>query len=572
MHDAARSSSSTRLLGKASGRYSPGIAAAIAFLVYVPSIAYTWVFDDVPQIVENFRLTNGRFVPAYFSEHLWAHMLPAQYANYYRPVFLLWLRLNYALFGTAHAWPWHITAILLHVVATYLVVLLAREITQSHLQASTSETDSTAVTAALLFAVHPSHVEAVAWISGASETLFACFCIGALTVYLRWRKSQSSRYLLGLALLTAGTLLSKESGMTLVIILMAWELLPSSSPMPASLRWKGITVVALLTAAYVPLRIEVLHGWSHVPQNGTLHDMLRTVPQALAFYLRHLLVAMPYGFYGYSLLRHFDAMFWASLLFVLLITACLLIAAKHVPFGRAALVIIFVPLIPVLVATTSFISRDLVHDRYLYVPSAGLCILIAGLLSDHARKKHFVGALALGWTIMLVLAEPQWRSDATLYAASVQHQPGSSFARTLWAGELIRQGRSQEAVAQYEQAIALDPQAARAYSNFAEWEVHSGDCSKALPLLQRSIALDPRSGEQHYLLAYCELRTGDAPDAIVAAQQTLALTPKALGVYPLIGDAEMRLGKTAAARAAYVEEMRRDPQNTALRKMLDRLP
>ena len=107
-------------------------------------------------------------------------MHPDQAGNYYRPVFLLWLLINRTLFGLS-PFLWHFAVIAVHLLVTLLVYILARRLVKDEL---------TAGMAALIFGLHPVHIEAVAWISGVTEPLLALFLISAFLFYMDWREGR----------------------------------------------------------------------------------------------------------------------------------------------------------------------------------------------------------------------------------------------------------------------------------------------------------------------------------------------------------------------------------------------
>jgi len=96
---------------------------AATFFLYSVAVRFPFVYDDVFQIVQNQHLESWKFLPTYFTEHVWSHV-PGVPANFYRPLFLIWLRLNYLIFGH-EASGWHLTTILAHLLATALAYLLA---------------------------------------------------------------------------------------------------------------------------------------------------------------------------------------------------------------------------------------------------------------------------------------------------------------------------------------------------------------------------------------------------------------------------------------------------------------
>lgn len=180
------------------------LASALFFAaaVYAATLRFSFVYDDQTQILGNAFLRYWRYVPGYFRGKQWHEGFQnAASANYYRPLNFVWLRINYALFGT-HAVGWHATAILLHLLATFLIYSVARRLTQRRLVAGL---------AALFFAVHPVTHEVVAWVSGTTESLSAVFVIGAFLCYLKSRDGDGVGWLIGSFVLCAAGMLSKES-------------------------------------------------------------------------------------------------------------------------------------------------------------------------------------------------------------------------------------------------------------------------------------------------------------------------------------------------------------------------
>src|SRR5579872_35755 len=136
----------------------PAAVLALTAAVYLPSLTFGFVCDDRQQIVWSQPNFTWRAVPSYFTTDVWSYT-SRERTNYYRPIFLLWLMINSKLIGLDTA-LWHLSAILLHLAATLLFYFLARRLVGDPLPAGV---------AALVFGAHPVHVEAVAWISGATE-------------------------------------------------------------------------------------------------------------------------------------------------------------------------------------------------------------------------------------------------------------------------------------------------------------------------------------------------------------------------------------------------------------------
>src|SRR5690348_13249817 len=103
---------------------------AITFLAYITTLQFKFVYDDGSQIVGNQLIEHWHYLPNYFTVQVWAHVNPNQAGNYYRPIFMIWMLLNEKLFGD-NPFGWHLTTVLMHVLATWLVFKLARRLNKS---------------------------------------------------------------------------------------------------------------------------------------------------------------------------------------------------------------------------------------------------------------------------------------------------------------------------------------------------------------------------------------------------------------------------------------------------------
>ncbi len=147
-------------------------------------------------------------------------MFPNASANYYRPMNFLWFRVNDALFGLQPA-GWHVMAILLHLLATALVFAIARRVTGRPLVAAV---------ASLLFGIHPTRHEVVAWVSGTTESLWAVFFLLAFLAYLKSPGQDVSALEHAISCLAAGAgHMAKETAIVLPIVIFAHTWLYGSS-------------------------------------------------------------------------------------------------------------------------------------------------------------------------------------------------------------------------------------------------------------------------------------------------------------------------------------------------------
>src|ERR1039458_8139851 len=214
MGESATQSPAVAASGRA-GRWGILLVLVITFAVYAPTLRYQFVHDDRGQIVENPAVRSWHAVPTYFTAHAWAGVMPDEWVNYYRPIFLLWLRLNDAVFGN-QAWGWHLTNILAHVLTTLLVYLLVCRLGIG---------DDVGLLAALIFGLHPAHIEGVAWISGVTEPLLGVFLIASLLAYVQSREEGPGtfRWKFVSLLLFVLAMLEKETGLILPGLMVIYE-------------------------------------------------------------------------------------------------------------------------------------------------------------------------------------------------------------------------------------------------------------------------------------------------------------------------------------------------------------
>src|SRR5215471_21447728 len=99
------------------------VVLALTALAFLPALNYGFVYDDDVQVVSNSAIRSWSFLPSYFRSSVWSFHDPAAANSYYRPLFYVWLRINFALFAS-RAFAWHLANLLAHLAATALVFAL----------------------------------------------------------------------------------------------------------------------------------------------------------------------------------------------------------------------------------------------------------------------------------------------------------------------------------------------------------------------------------------------------------------------------------------------------------------
>lgn len=542
------------------------LLVAAALLVYANALGGQFVFDDTKQIVNNPQLHSWANAWHAFASDVWAFQRGAATADipppYYRPLFTAYLTAGYQLFGL---WEpgWHLLSLLAHAAATALFFRLARLL---------SADLWTAALAALLFAVHPAHVESVAWATGGPDMLAALFYLPALIWYVRFRREGGRRRLVLSAASFALSLLCKETPVVLPLIVASWELIFGGKNSPGA-RLRGAAAHAApfvaVAAAYLAARVAVLGSVSRQhPAMSQVSDssILTTVPQVLAGYLRHLVAP-------FNLSLIYDAPLARGLGDPRFVVPAIILAGLAVALwafrrrlGREhlfALVLLFAPLAPVLNLRV-FHPDYLIQDRYLYLPSAGFCLLAALLLTRLARTRPRP-ALAAAVLLLVsygagtVLQNGVWADSAALWARAAAHAPD------LWSPHynlgLALLGRKDYAAARAEFAAAAgrNPNVAAVHSSLALAEDALGDERAALASLDRALALDANLHEARNNLGAIHFRRGEYAAAREQFTQALKRDPSSAQVRFNLGRVLAATGDHAGAIPHFEAVVARDP-------------
>lgn len=563
-------------------RVSPQLPAAVlpllvltaTLVVYLGTLQFEFVYDDLGQIVGNPMVQSWSYLPALFHSNVWAQSF--QVGNYYRPLFMVWLLLNYTFFGL-RPFFWHLAAVGLHLTATWLVFVLAARLARDR---------RVAAAAALVFGLHPAHLEAVAWVSGSTEPLLAVLLIPAFLSYLNYReRGRRAGWLALSAMLFAAAIFAKETAVVLPALVLAWEWVGAEEPAGWKARLvSGLRVVipfVLLTGVYLAARASALHGLAHTLVDLPLRMALLTIPSVLWFYLRLLLVPFPLSaFYDVPYVTHVSwHYFWRPLLesgAVLAVLAAWWWRTGSRLIGFAAIWLLL-PLLPLLDLRVLPMG-DFVHDRYLYLPSVGLAILLAlaleklpagqtTLLGEPAPALAALLLLGCGLGAATALQSVPWANDVLLYSHGVEIAPNNDLPRNKLANALITRGLYEEGISVYRGVLAQDPDFwfANYRMGFALYKL--GRFPEAEKYLAHAVE-GKRTGEECYYLGLAQKSQGKLEQAAASLSQAAQLAPQARGYHGELAKVLLEQGKKAEALEAFKAELALDPGNAEARQQV----
>jgi len=558
-------------------RWGIVVVLALTFAVYIPTLRYQFVHDDRGQIVENPAVHSWRAIPTYFTSHVWAAVMPEELGNYYRPLFLLWLRINDAVFGN-QAWGWHLTTILSHVLTTLLVYLLAWRLGIG---------SDGALLAALIFGLHPAHIEAVAWISGVTEPLLGIFLIASFLSYVQSRV-EGARALKWKAIslvLFALAMLEKETALILPGLLLVYEWIFGvewGRPLEVRriLTWCGgalgkIWPYFFLVALYVPARIYALKGFNHPVTPLSTGLLLFTWPSLMGFWVRHLI--WPAGlstFYDFPAvvhptLRNFILPAIFDVCVGLALFACVR-SSRPAAFFAVWLVLPLIPLLNLRV----FVANDFAHDRYLYLPSVGLAVLMAMLLKKACwRSPRWLGIpaslLAAGLCLTAALSygtiteSSYFRDNLTFYAYNLTKAPHNPDAEANYATVLAEGGQYGPALEKFLDVVNRHPNHWAATYDLAFTYYKMGNMPEAEKYFLQAIRINPNKPDEYLYLGMTRFKSGRTAEAIASLRQAIALRPMGFAYHFALGVMLKTQGDLTGALRELKEELANNPGERA---------
>jgi len=555
----------------------------ITAVTYVGSVRFDFVYDDFPQIVNNPFLKAWHYVPQYFVSSVWKQMSPASPGNYYRPLFLLMLRANYALFA-GRPLGWHLFAIGMHVLVTWLVYLVVRKMTGQF---------TTAWLAALIFGVHPIHHEVVAWVSGTTESLFAVLFLLAFFAYLKSLEGSKTIWMSLSCALYALALLSKETAIVLPALVFAYAWIAAgtaeneSRPGDAD-RFRNAFKPAIpflpIALVYLVARYKILSGLGHSNGHVSVVSWLFTLPSILLFYLRN-------WFFPFRLSEYYDLYYQPKLNLghVLFPAVILLALGAAVWFLRnrlgskavdCAVAWIVIPLLPAL-DTFVFRPDELVHDRYFYVPSIGAALLIALLITRAAKTRLGVfgqptHVVAAGLALTILLASLSgwqvnfWRSDFALFSRAQQIAPSNAHVLNNLGLELMSRGDLNGAQKLLETGYQNNPSDFHFPLNLGRLYYTRHDYPKAETLMLRAETLSPDLADTYVFLGQVQLRERRLKEAQESLRHAVSLNPYSATYRTTYGIVLALNGDCTDADQQFEAALALDPGNALTQGQLSR--
>ncbi len=457
------------------------IIVLLVFLGYHRTIWYDFAFDDLIHIRDNYTLR--------FADNGWSSLtLPAFPGNLYRPLTFFSYYVQTQLTGESPIW-FHLTNLMLHMAVSLLVFELLRAVLKDH----------SALAAALIFALHPLHTEAVVNISGRAELLAALFTISALMAAVR---PVSIARMLSIALLSLLASSSKESAM-MAPVLMFIYLSALRERVSSYDRRKAVVASFAGVSLYIALRIGVLGTAAYQAAAIDRYDnplaalsLGRRFVEAAALlnsYITKIFIPLPLSAdYSFAVIQFGEQISPTSIeLGLLAITFCALgisgfkktRVAPWVVWFFAAFLITGNLLLPI---------GTVFAERLAYLPSVGI-LTAAFLLMEPVGIAIWILVVPIAASSLLVISKhaPVWRDTAALASYQEKITPQSFRTQLLCAARDKNRGQFLQAAVHAENALAILPQNEDAYFLLGQIALETVEYARAAASFEKALSINP---------------------------------------------------------------------------------
>ena len=537
------------------------ILALLCFLVFAQVSSHEFVdWDDGVWITENAKLASG-LTPA----SVWT-ILASPHEGNWIPLSHLSLLVTRTLSGPQPA-GFLLGNLLLHTLATLgLFLALAR---------MTGAPGRSAFVAAV-FAVHPLHVESVAWASERKDVLAGLFFSGTLYAYARFAEQTGSRMRYALVLLLlAGGLLSKSTVVTLPLVLLLLDFWPLGRlhPDPRAgarrvLLEKLPMFVLVAVASAITFSVQrsgggMLFAQRELPLDLRLWNALDSYGVYLvqAVWPSDLSVFYPHP--GEAVSRGRAALSGVCLV---AISGAAFALARRAPYLLVGWLWFLVTLVPTIGIVQ--VGMQAHADRYMYLPLQGLAIMAAwgavDLVGSSQARRRVLAALAGLLVVSLAVAAHRqtatWRDSLTLFGRAVALDPSNLAMQQRFAVALREAGRLDEAQQRYEEIIRREPRWAAPWLELGALLEERRAFPEALERYQEGLRLDPESSPGHASRGRVLLQMGRFPEARAEFERSKAIATDSAAVDALLATSAQLMGRDEDAIREYRAALARDPE------------
>jgi protein O-mannosyl-transferase len=528
---------------------SLGLIAMVVAL-YAPAARFDFLNYDDPDYVANAHVIQGLTM----ANVAWA-FTSGSAANWFP---LTWIShmIDRSLFGGA-AGLHHLMNVALHALATVLLFAAMKRMTGAIWRSAF---------VALIFAVHPLHIESVAWVAERKDVLSAVFFFATIWAYVYYvERPSAARYgMVTLALCCA--LMSKPTTVTLPIVLVLLD----EWPLKRDRAWlEKIPWFALAAAASVVTYVVQQNAGAVLAEEIPIALRLENAIVSYAVYLLKFFAPANLAvFYPYPASIPTSEFIGAGALLVTISGAIFKLHRRYLIVGWLWFVVTLLPMIGLI--QVGLQSRA---DRYTYLPFTGLAIMLAWGVAELFAKRIAPAAVAasIGLIVVTFINLQNWRDSIALFRHAISVTEGNYIAYNNLGIALRRGGHVEESIPLFQSAIDAHPANAEAQDNLGEALLVENKFEEAAPHIGEALRLNPELAEAHINMGALLNKRGHYAEAAEQYRTALRLDPDNADAHAGLGVTLTELSRFDEALPQLIEASRAKPESADVHYNLGRL-
>ena len=545
---------------------------AVTWAVFGQTLAHDFVnFDDHVYVYENPLVVRGLSIEGIIGAFAHTHALN------WHPLTTLSHMLDCQLYGLK-AGGHHLTNIILHTISVLLLFLMLKQITGALWQSAF---------VAALFAIHPLHVESVAWIAERKDVLSAVFFMLTLAAYARYARAPSTpRYLL-VALLFACGLMSKPMLVTLPFVLLLLDNWPlgrlggQKSEIGSRLRrliTEKVPLFALSALSCAATLLTQRQGPIAIDQLPFLWRLNNTFVSYVIYIWQMLWPARLAVFYPHPNDRLSLVEITVAIAFLVGVSLLVIYLRRTKPYLVTGWFWYLGMLVPVLGLVQ--VGEQAHADRYTYLPQIGLYIMIAWTVGDLHLASRSRGHRALvGVAAALVIVSlsgratvqaSYWKNSETLWNHTLAVTGENDVAHNNLGFLFLRRGELDKAISEFQAALDIRSRntethyslgAALIQNNLGNAFARKQLWDEAIDHLQEAVRLRPDYADAYFNLGSVFFQQGRIDEAIAQWQKALAIRPTDAEAHRNLASALRKQGNVKGAIAEYEQALNITPED-----------
>ncbi len=549
----------------------------IGCLVYSNSLQGEFIFDDVPQIVDNGHIRNIFDWGAIFK-------------NTRRPVLYLTFAANHAL-GGVNVWGYHAVNLLMHLLgANILFSILLRTFISSRLRPALPFPESLILSGgiSLLWMVHPLSTQAVSFVVQRAESLASLFYLVTLYFFIRYVAAAQQRRWMAVGIISCALgMATKEIMATAPLMVLLYDRIFVTAGWREIWRRHGLFHVGLFLTWSLAVFLLLVMKPESVPTAGfnisrmTPWEYLLTQCQVVVHYLKLTFLGGPllFDYYDWPIVKNILTVIPEFIFLAGLLGMTVWQVRKNSPLGFWAAWFFLI-----LAPTSSFMPiKDVAFEYRMYLPLAGILaisllgvykILERWIIIHRWRPLILAGiilAIGIRFGYLTYARNIDYRSALSIWQDTVMKRPNNPRAHNNLGQTLFTQNRLEEAEKHYLEAVRLEPDYADALCNLGTLFSSQKKKEQAFLFLRKALAIDPKFAIAHNNLGALLADTGKFEEAVGHYQETLELGFKDAGVYCNLGIALAQIGKYDEAVINLEEALQLNPKFTIAQEELQNL-